>query len=120
VPADGPLDKLDILGQDVADLIATIDHNIQHGADDPRYQRKVMYEAIPAEALPAFRQLGATQAQRLLEQLDRWLADHDTDLPAPGDTRAGPRRRVGLGIYYFEEPAAARTPDPTDLTGASS
>ncbi|MDP4302723.1 DUF6502 family protein [Leptothrix discophora] len=120
VPADGPLDKLDILGQDVADLIATIDHNIQHGADNPRYQRKVMYEAIPAEALPAFRQLGASQAQRLLEQLDRWLADHDTDLPAPGDTQAGPRLRVGLGIYYFEEPAAARTPDPTDPTGASS
>ena len=54
VPQHSAIDKLGILGRDVADLIDTIDHNLQHGADDPRFQRKVMYAAIPAEALPAF------------------------------------------------------------------
>jgi Family of unknown function (DUF6502) len=110
VPRRGMLDKLDILGHDVADLIDTIDHNLQAAGDDPRFQRKVMYHSIDAQALPAFRRLSAVQAQALLERLDRWLAEHDTD-PDTGDA---PRARVGMGIYYFEErlgPAPARRPD---------
>jgi len=99
VPQHGALDKLDILGHDVADLIDTIDHNLQHGGDDPRFQRKVMYHRIDAQALPAFRRLSAVQAQALLEHLDRWLAEHDTEPGADGT----PHARVGMGIYYFEE-----------------
>jgi hypothetical protein len=103
VPARSAPDKVDILGQDVADLIGTIDHNIQHGTHDPRFQRKVMYGAIPESALPAFRKLGATQAQALLERLDGWLQARDsTDTTGP----ATPRARVGIGIYHFEEPCA--------------
>jgi len=103
VPQKSAVDKLGILGRDVADLIDTIDHNLQHGADDPRFQRKVMYAAIPAEALPAFRKLSAAQAQALLEKLDRWLAEHDVAPIARKDDEAAERARVGLGIYYFEE-----------------
>ncbi|HEV8691787.1 MAG TPA: DUF6502 family protein, partial [Ideonella sp.] len=107
VPAASVADKLAILGTDVADLIATIDHNIQLGAVAPRFQRKVMYHRIPASALPALRKLSATQAQALLERLDRWLLDHDTGLPDEGPE---PRvARVGLGIYYFEEQLAPST-----------
>jgi hypothetical protein len=110
VPRHGTLDKLNILGTDVADLIDTIDHNLQHGDDDPRFQRKVMYHSIDVAALPAFRRSSTAQAQALLERLDRWLAGKDTDA-APGDAEP-PKARVGLGIYYFEErlgtsPAAA-------------
>jgi Family of unknown function (DUF6502) len=101
VPQRSTVDKLGILGRDVADLIATIDHNLQHGATEPRFQRKVMYDAIPASALPSLRRLGAQQAQALLETLDRWLAAHDLD-KSPADARV-PRARAGLGIYYFEE-----------------
>jgi len=103
VPQHSAIDKLGILGRDVADLIDTIDHNLQHGADDPRFQRKVMYAAIPADALPAFRKLSAAQAQALLEKLDRWLAEHDVAPIARKDVEAAERARVGLGIYYFEE-----------------
>lgn len=104
VPAQSVGDKLAILGTDVADLVATIDHNIRAGASDPRFQRKVMYHRIPASALPALRALSATQAQALLERLDHWLQEHDT-----GTTGHAPAARVGLGIYYFEEalPASA-------------
>ena len=51
VPQASPTDKIAILGADVADLIGTIDHNIQHGDSDPRFQRKLMYHSIPVEAL---------------------------------------------------------------------
>jgi hypothetical protein len=105
VPRHSAVDKLGILGRDVADLVSTIDHNLQHGETDPRFQRKVMYSAIPRSALPAFRRLSGRQAQSLLERLDRWLARHDPeDLPEnPAETHA----RVGVGIYYIEEPIEA-------------
>ena len=104
VPQTSDVDKLGILGTDVADLVTTIDHNLQHGTDDPRFQRKVMYHSLDARALPAFRKLSATQAQALLEKFDHWLAAHDMDSPADvtGDGK-GERARVGVGIYYFEE-----------------
>lgn len=100
VPQRGEAEKLDILGTDVAGLIDTIDHNLQHGATDPRFQRKVSYRSIAADHLPAFRELSATHAQSLLEELDRWLAEHDD--VGPDDTEVA-RAQVGLGIYYMEE-----------------
>jgi len=102
VPRSGETEKLGILGSDVADLIATIDHNLQHADTDPRFQRKVMYTEFPASQLPAFRKLSAAQAQALLEKFDRWLAEH-ADSSLPQDS-AVPPMRVGMGIYYFEEP----------------
>lgn len=101
VPRRSAIDKIGILGSDVADLIETIDHNIEHGADDPRFQRKVMYHRIDVDALPAFRKLSATQAQALLERMDRWLAARDAE---PGHENR-PHKRIGLGVYYFEAPA---------------
>jgi hypothetical protein len=99
VPQRSPVDKIAILGADVADLIETIEHNIEHGDTDPRFQRKVMYRRVPVAALAEFRRLSAAQAQTLLEKLDRWLAER-----GGGDAPAhAPRARVGMGIYYFEE-----------------
>ena len=101
VPQRSAADKIEVLGADVADLIDTIDHNIEHGDHDPRFQRKVMYRSMPVAALPEFRKLSSTQAQALLEKLDKWLAAHD--LPNPPDQPNLPRARVGMGIFYFEQ-----------------
>jgi len=103
VPQDSIVQKLGILGTDVGELIETITHNIEHGATDARYQRKVMHVGIPVDALPAFREMSARQSQALLEDLDAWLTEHDIEhLPEsglpPGDTA-----RVGVGIHYFEQ-----------------
>lgn len=108
VPSRSDVEKLRILGADVADLIDTIEHNVQHGADDPRFQRKVMYRSMPASAVAPFRKLAARQSQALLERLDRWLAEHDLDNPP--DQPGLPRARIGVGIYYFEEPVAPEPP----------
>ena len=101
IPGGGDTDKLNILGTDVSDLVATIDHNLQHGAADPFFQRKVMYDNVPIEALQEFRRLSGAQAQTLLERLDKWLSQHDRDTH-PETTGTG-RMRTGIGIYYFEE-----------------
>lgn len=101
VPQPGSLEILGILGSDVADLVQTIAHNLEAAPNERRFQRKVMYHAIPVSVLPAFRAQSAAHAQTLLERLDRWLASHDDDAPAQGPDV--PRARVGVGIHYFEE-----------------
>lgn len=101
VPRASAIDKLCIMGMDTADLLDTIDHNLEHGASNPFFQRKVMYDNLPIEACAELRALSAERAQKLLERLDEWLARHDRDVsPNVGGTG---RRRAGLGIYYFEE-----------------
>lgn len=100
VPAQSETAKLHILGTDTADLIATIAHNLNPQAT-PRYQRKVMYDNVPVEAVQEFQRLSATRAQTFLEEVDRWLSQRDRDVnPAAKGTG---RKRVGLGIYYFED-----------------
>jgi len=101
IPQSSDTDKLAILGSDVADLIATIDHNLQHGATDPRLQRKVMYDNVPEEAAQEFRALSTRASQELIERFDRWLSEHDRDTN-PKVTGNG-RMRTGIGIFYFEE-----------------
>jgi hypothetical protein len=108
VPESGNSDKLNILGTDVSDLVATIDHNLQHGTADPFFQRKVMYDNVPAEALQEFRRLSGARAQALLEQLDKWLSQHDRDTHP--ETNGTGRVRTGIGIYYFEEDVTSQTP----------
>jgi hypothetical protein len=100
VPQTGEADKLHILGTDVAFLIATIDHNLQHATQSPRFQRKVAYDNLPEEAVARFRDLSAERAQQLIEEMDRWLASHDRDVNP--EVQGSGRKQAGIGIYYFE------------------
>lgn len=112
IPESGDADKLNILGTDVADLVTTIDHNLQHDGTEPFFQRKVMYDNVPLEALQEFRRLGSSQAQALLEKLDKWLSQHDRD--ANPKTAGTGQMRTGFGIYYFEE--NMKSEEPQDRT----
>lgn len=100
VPAGDDIDKLGILGTDVADLIATIDRNLHCPPDEAYFQRKVQYDNLPAEVMPELRALSRAHAQDLIEWLDGWMAAHDRDAH-PGVQGSG-RKRAMLGIYYFE------------------
>jgi len=102
IPKTSETDKLHILGTDVAYLITTIDHNLRSDSTEPFFQRKVAYDNLPDQVLPEFRKLSSGKAQPLLEELDRWLAQHDRDT-AP-DIEGTGRNWAGVGIYYFEAP----------------
>ncbi len=93
-------EKLDILGTDVRDLIATIDHNLTPQSTR-FFQRKVEYDNLPEEFMKKLRALSGEQGQYLLEGLDRWLAKHDRDTNPAVEGKG--RKRAGIGIYYFEE-----------------
>jgi len=101
--------KLHILGADTAFLIDTIDHNLKREQQAPRFQRKVLYDNLPDEALSEFQRLSSRAAQNLLEKLDRWLSDHDRDTQP--DIKGSGRNLAGLGIYYFEKPHSGSEED---------
>jgi Family of unknown function (DUF6502) len=101
IPRVSDREKLQILGTDVADLIATIDNNLQPDRHRPRFQRKVMYDNLPSEAAEKFRELSAAESQELIEHMDAWLSRHDRD--ANPLAHGSGRVRAGIGIYYFEE-----------------
>lgn len=101
IPRADESEKLEILGTDVADLIASIEHNLDPERDASFYQRKVAYDNLPAEYLPRLQERVRAQAQALLEQLDREMAAHDLDVSPREDAAGGSRAMVG--IYYFQE-----------------
>jgi hypothetical protein len=101
IPQTGENEKIGILGTDVAELVATIDHNLVMGKEDPRFQRKVSYDNLPVEAMGELRQLSARHSQEFLEKLNGIMAAHDRDV-TPGMPGTG-RVKAGVGVYYFEE-----------------
>ena len=98
VPDSDSVDKIQILGNDVNELIATIDHNLTAKPEDLLFQRKVAYDNIAPDALPKLRKLSFRKAQALLEQLDRQYARHE--LEEENDARG---KYISLGIYFYEE-----------------
>ena len=102
IPQVSDPDMLRILGSDVSDLVSTIDYNLNpETSQQRRFQRKVVFDNLPDNVLPEFRELSAKQAQSLLEMWAHWLARHDRDVN-PAVEGSG-RNRAGIGIYYFEE-----------------
>ena len=98
VPGRDAADKIEILGVDAAELIATIDHNLVSAPDALRFQRKVAYDNIDPGALDKIRKLSFRKAQSLLEQLDREYAKSELE---EGDEQGGVY--VSMGIYYHEQ-----------------
>lgn len=104
VPRTGEEEKLAILGSDVADLVDSIDHNLTHPPEEAFFQRKVAYDNLVADGLPALRRDAATRAQRLLEHLDRRMAAKDRDASPRLRARAdATRHRAVLGIFWLEQ-----------------
>lgn len=110
IPQGSETEKLSILASDVALLINTINHNLNANTDSRYFQRKVSYDNLPQEVLPAFKQMVNTDAMSLLLKLNAWLAEQDRD-HNPVITGTG-RMRAGLGIYYFEEPVVQQPSSP--------
>ncbi len=106
IPSGDDDAMLAIFGEDVSDLIATIDHNLVQGPDRaPLYQRTLSYDNIPPEVMEQWRRYAARHSQQLLETLDEWLAPYDQDVAGKGDrTKATGRVRTGVSVFYFEEP----------------
>ena len=93
-------DRLPYLGENVAALIDTIDHNLVHGADAPRFERKLVFPGLDGAGQDRLRQALERDGQAWLERLNHELTPHTRD-----DHEGA--HMTGMGIYYFD----MNTPD---------
>ncbi len=108
LPSATKADTIGTLGSNVRDLATAIAHNIDAGAADLFFERKVSYDNIPSEALPALRSATAKLAQATLEKADRMVARKDRD--ATPSVKGSGRNRVVLGMFYLHEPVSGEEP----------
>lgn len=101
IPIARATDTLQMLGTDTRDLIETIDHNLSHPTQESSFQRNVIYDNVPVEAIPEFRRLATRLGQATLEQLNDWLAERDRDSNSNIDGSG--RVRLGMGAYLIED-----------------
>lgn len=123
VPAGDSKEMLQIFGEDVSDLIATVDHNLVagEGGQQPLFQRTLTYSNIPPDVMEAWRAHAAEQSQALLEQLDSWLGPKDRDVSG-NQQDASPHEsfRTGISVFYFEEAPLAEAPKSRSKNEAMS
>ena len=108
VPAEDELEKVHVMATCAADLLGTAAHNIERGDADPKFQRQLVYPDLPPEVVREFRERSAALSGEYLQELNRLLSglrdrarrDASAD---DGNAPHRPGRRVGLGIYYFDE-----------------
>ncbi len=105
IPMATSVDRLNILGTDVGELIETIGHNIMAAPEKRLFQRKVSNALIRKDVLEEFRELSNRHSQELLEKYDAWLSEREVD--EQNNDKAG---YVAVGIYYVEQ-----TDQETDL-----
>jgi hypothetical protein len=98
IPGGDPVEKIRILGSDVAELIDTIDHNLTADDDELLFQRKVAYDNIDPAAVAKLRKLSSRKAQLLLEQLNTQFGKHD--LAEESEVKG---KYISLSIFYHEQ-----------------
>jgi hypothetical protein len=101
VPQHGKEEKVDIMGICAADLLNTLEYNLTHNGEDSRFQRAVVYHRLPENVAREFVKLSKEKTGQLLVELNQWLAEQKRN--AESDPNKNSNKRIGLGIYYFED-----------------
>jgi hypothetical protein len=101
IPKATPLEKINILGKDVGELVHTIGHNLEVLPEQRFFQRKVSNASIAAATATEFRALSIRKSQALLEEYNAWLTQHQSE---SDETVGESLRYVAVGIYYIELP----------------
>lgn len=99
IPVTAIDEKVMIMGDCARDLLETLDHNLNRAeTQDPRFQRAVVYHALPNNLIDEFKTFSEQKATALLGELNQWLAARKK---AISRYELG-SHRAGIGIYYFE------------------
>ncbi|MGD8940979.1 MAG: DUF6502 family protein [Gammaproteobacteria bacterium] len=99
IPQQDAEEKINILSMSTADLLGTAVHNLDHEKDEARFQRQVIYRHIPEGVAREFKQYSNEKSLELLLEYNRWLDQHPRRTAPEADE---PIKRIGVGIYYFE------------------
>lgn len=106
IPESGEVEKIDILSICTSDLLSSAVHNLENGKKQGRFQRQLVYKKVPHEIAAEFQEISTEKSSKLLIDLNKWLGNKlanqkDYDIQTTNDTDSI-KKRVGLGIYYFE------------------
>jgi hypothetical protein len=86
-------------GSVLADLAATLEHNLSRGTREPsRFEGRAQNRHIDPRHLPAFRAFVEREAQGFLERVDDWLSTHESQA-----TDGAATLRLGVGAYAIHE-----------------
>jgi hypothetical protein len=100
IPISDELEKLKIFGDSACDLLTSVHYNLD-SPKYPRFQRQVVYLQLSQNSINEFKLVSHDKCQKLLLELNEWLAgklELDTRLEV-----TQPHSRVGVGIYYIED-----------------
>lgn len=97
-----------LVGESVADLLETLQHNLAY-PQEAYFQRRVAYDAIPSSDVPLLQKALAAMAQQALEDMNALLAKYDLDTRNDASQAEKAVKRLGVGIYYFSADADAVT-----------
>jgi len=88
-------------GAVIADLAATVEHNLtRDAAQPPRFEGRAQNRHIDRRQLPAFRAFMEREGEAFLERCDEWLSAHEAqqDEGTPIATL-----RLGVGVFAIQE-----------------
>ena len=97
VPADDPLEAINILGVDAGQLIDTIDHNMTASSENLRFQRKASNPQVAVKSVPALKRFLQRKGQAFLEEVDHYLSEHETE---DGETT-----ELSVSVFYHQPPS---------------
>lgn len=103
VPGNDPTDVINILGNDTNELMSSIIYNISCDKSQRVFQRKVSTKQLASAHVEAFRKYASRRSQALLEDLDNWLSEHESQTDEDA-------RYVSLGIYFYKDDMDEETP----------
>jgi hypothetical protein len=88
-------------GAVIADLAATVEHNLSRdAAEPPRFEGRAQNRHVDPRQLPAFRAFMEREGQAFLERCDEWLSAHETQ---PGERAPVATLRLGVGVFAIQE-----------------
>lgn len=100
IPHDDKPEQIDIMSISAADLLETAAHNIEHEKEELRFQRQLIHRDVPESIVKEFKVYSHHESSALLSDLNQWLIQRMSQ--SPGDSEDSVKR-LGVGIYYFEE-----------------
>ncbi len=98
-----PMDRRSVerAGNVLADVVATVEHNLSRQSDEPaRFESRVQNRHVDPRHLPAFGAFLEREGQGFLDRVDEWLASHEVPAAQAPDA---PRLRLGVGVYAINE-----------------
>lgn len=107
IPEGSVSDKLEMITESARDLFSSGEHNLSHTSPEDRLQLFVAYQGLTEKAVKKFKKMSDRKSMALLKEYDAWLRKQE-----PADVEGGDSsHRVGVGMYFFEEPCSEALAD---------